>query len=78
MLFDPPPARRSFSPGEWLRLLIGTAFLGGGLLLGTVADDTISGAESDLVEAFSRLPDRLEEAFIGIAQLGDRWCPSPA
>lgn len=24
VLLDPPAARRSFSPGEWLRLLIGT------------------------------------------------------
>jgi undecaprenyl-diphosphatase len=69
LLYDPPPARRSFSPGEGLRLLIGTALLGLGLLLGTVAKDTISGAESDLVEGFSRLPDRVEEAVVGVAQL---------
>lgn len=75
LLFDPPPARRSFSPGEWLRLLIGTALLGLGLLAGTVAENTISGAESDLVEGFSGLPDRVEEAIIGVAQLGATLVP---
>lgn len=74
-LFDPPPARRSFSPGEWLRLLIGIVLLGVGLLLATVAEDTISGAESDLVEGFSRLPDRIEEAVIGVAQLAATIVP---
>ena len=75
LLFDPPPSRRSFSPGEWIRLLLGAVLLGLGLLLGTVAADTISGAESDLVEGFSRFPDRIEEAIIGLAQLGATLVP---
>jgi undecaprenyl-diphosphatase len=75
VLYEPPPPRRSFSAGEWLRLLIGASMLGVGLLLVTVAEDTISGAESDLVEGFSRLPDRAEEAIIGVAQLGATLVP---
>lgn len=60
---------------EWLRLLFGALLLGLGLLLGTVAEDTISGAESDLVEGFSQIPDRVEEAIIGVAQLGATLVP---
>ncbi len=74
-LYDPPATRRRFSPGEWVRLLIGLGFVGLGLLLGTVAEDTISGAESDIVEGFSRFPDRLEESIIGVAQLGATLVP---
>lgn len=68
-LYEAPPARRSFSPGEWLRPLIGVVFVVVGLLLDTVAEETTSGVESDIVEGFSNLPDRVEEALIGVAQL---------
>lgn len=75
VLYEPPPPRRRFSPGEWLRLLIGVVLVVVGLLLTTVAEDTISGAESDLVEGFSGLPDRVEEAVVGVAQLGAMLVP---
>ena len=56
-------------------MLIGVCLVGIGSLLETVAEDTISGAESDVAEGFSRLPDRVEEAVIGAAQLGAMLVP---
>jgi uncharacterized membrane protein YbhN (UPF0104 family)/tRNA A-37 threonylcarbamoyl transferase component Bud32 len=69
LLPAPPPIRRRFSPGDILRVLIGLGFLVVGLLLATVAKETLSGVESDVVEAVSRLPDEIEHGVIATAQL---------
>ena len=68
-LFDPPSSRRSFSPGDLLRLMIALVFLAVGVLLAVVADETISGAEADVIEGLSRLNDRLEQSIVAVAQL---------
>lgn len=74
-LFEPPPSRRRFSAGDGLRLVIGIVLLGVGVVLATVAEKTIGGAEADVVEAFSQLPDRIEQAIVGVAQLAAGLVP---
>ena len=69
LLSDPPSPRRRWSAGDGIRLLLGGSFFVVGLMAATIAEGTISGAEEDLVKAFSRLPDRLEQALVGVAQL---------
>ena len=69
LLPAPPPIRRRFSPGDILRVLVGLGFLVIGLLLATVAKETLSGVESDVVEAVSRLPDEIEHGVFATAQL---------
>jgi undecaprenyl-diphosphatase len=68
-LYEPPRSRRSFSPGDLLRLMIAVAFLVMAMFLVVVADETISGAEQDVVEGLSRLNDRLEQSIVAAAQL---------
>mgnify|MGYP001823831778 CR=1 FL=1 len=46
---DAPPIRRTFSPGDVLRVLSGLLLLGLGVLFATVAENTISGIESDVI-----------------------------
>jgi uncharacterized membrane protein YbhN (UPF0104 family) len=52
-----------------LRLLIGTALVALGLILATAAEHTVGGAQADVVDALARLPLRVEQAVVGIAQL---------
>ncbi len=61
--------RRVRSPSDLLRLLIGGALVALGLVLATVADRTVGGAQADLVDAVSRLPSTLEQAVVGVAQV---------
>ena len=69
VVFDPPPRRRSFSPGDVVRLLFGVALVVAGWLLTEVGRSTIAGVERDLVSAFARLPDGFERPILGAAQL---------
>ena len=61
--------RRVRSPSDVLRLLIGGALVALGLILATVADRTVGGAQADLVDAVSRLPEQLEQVVVGVAQV---------
>lgn len=74
-LFPPPPSSQRWAPGDLLRLLIGTAFVLVGLLAGRVAGSTISGVENDLVDAIDRIPNRVEEAVLGSAQIIATFVP---
>lgn len=69
VVFDPPPRRRSFSPGDVVRLLVGAALVVAGWLVTEVGRSTIAGVERDLVRAFARLPDGFERSILGAAQL---------
>lgn len=68
-LFEPPSERRSFSPGDVLRLLVGLAITGLGALIASSAQSTIAGLEEDLLRAFARLPNQAESAVLSLAQL---------
>jgi undecaprenyl-diphosphatase len=57
------------SASDVIRLLIGLALVLVGLVLATVADHTVGGAQADVVEAVSELPSRVEQAVVGVAQL---------
>ena len=78
VLFDPPPLRRSFASGDVLRLLVGALLILGGGLVAELAQATIEGIEEDLLDAFDRLPDRLEEIILRIAQLFTSVVPAVA
>jgi uncharacterized protein (TIRG00374 family) len=66
-VMDLRPARRERSPADLLRLLLGLVLLGAGLLAATLARNTVVGVEADIVEAYERLPDRLDEVLTAIA-----------
>jgi hypothetical protein len=66
-VFDPPPARRRFSPADVLRLVVGLILVGIGALVARGAQSTVRGLEEDLLEAFDRLPDAFEAGLVGPA-----------
>jgi uncharacterized membrane protein YbhN (UPF0104 family) len=68
-LFEPGPARRPFSAGDVVRLLLGLVLVAGGAVLAKVAQSTIEGIEADLLSAFARFPDGFEELLVSAAQL---------
>ena len=74
-LFEPPPASRSLAAGDLIRLLAGMGFLGLGLVAAGFAERTIAGVEGDLVDAISRIPDEVEQALLGAAQLIATFVP---
>lgn len=77
-LFAPPPAQRTFSPGDVVRLLVGVLLVLGGAMVATLAQSTIEGIEQDLLEAFARLPDRFERVVLSAAQLVTSVVPTVA
>ena len=60
---------QKWSPGDALRLIVGLAVLLLGLFLAAAAQNTIAGAEQDIVSWFNRLPDRAIGLVIGAGQL---------
>jgi uncharacterized membrane protein YbhN (UPF0104 family) len=61
------PRGRERSPADVLRLLLGLALLGAGLLAATVARNTVGGVEADIVEAYDHVPDRIAEVATALA-----------
>ena len=61
------PRHRERSASDVLRLLLGLALLGIGLVIHTWGRNTVRGAEADIVLAYERLPDRLAELVNGLA-----------
>jgi len=64
-------ARRyeKWAAGDRIRLVVGLVVLSVGLFLAVVAQNTIGGAEADLVGWFNRLPDRTIGLVVGTGQL---------
>jgi uncharacterized membrane protein YbhN (UPF0104 family)/tRNA A-37 threonylcarbamoyl transferase component Bud32 len=77
-LFETPPSRRPFSAGDVLRLVVGLVLALAGVLLARLARSTIGGLESDLLRAFGRLPDGLEEVVLTLAQAATSLIPTVA
>ena len=74
-LFPPPPARQRWAPGDLLRLLIGSMFVLIGLFAAGFAEGTISGVENDVVDAIGRIPESVEQAVLGTAQIMATFVP---
>jgi glycosyltransferase 2 family protein len=64
------PRRRVRSQADVVRLIVGLALVGVGVLVATWLRNTIGGAEEDLVEVYELVPDRFAEALTGLAVLG--------
>lgn len=77
-LFDPPPARRRWSAGDVIRLLIGLGVLVLGVVAASYADGTIAGVESDLIDGIDRIPDQVEQILLGTAQITATLVPLAA
>ena len=75
VLFPAPPAYQRWAPGDILRLLVGLGFVLVGLLATVYAEGTVSGAESDIVGALARIPDTIEQAVLGTAQIIATFVP---
>lgn len=75
VLFPPPPSRQKWSSVDLLRLLVGLVLGAAGLFAATFADGTISGVESDVIDAVGRIPDSIEQAVVGSAQIIATFVP---
>jgi glycosyltransferase 2 family protein len=64
------PRRRVRSQADAVRLIIGLALIGVGVLVATWLRNTIGGAEEDLVDVYERVPDRFAEVLTGLALIG--------
>lgn len=64
------PRRRVRSQADVVRLIIGLALIGVGVLVATWLRNTIGGAEEDIVDVYERVPDRFAEALTGLAVIG--------
>jgi undecaprenyl-diphosphatase len=72
------PRRRVRSQADVVRLIVGLALVGVGVLVATWLRNTIGGAEEDLVDVYERVPDRFAEVFTGLAVLGAGLIPAVA
>ncbi|MBX3314307.1 MAG: flippase-like domain-containing protein [Actinobacteria bacterium] len=78
VVFDAPPSRRPFSSTDVLRLVVGLLVLAAGILVAKLARSTVAGVEADLVSAFARLPDGIEQAVLRTAQFATSLLPTVA
>lgn len=69
VLFPPPPERQRWAPRQIVRLLIGLGAVGIGIIAASLAESTISGLESDVLDAIARIPDQVEQVVLGVAQI---------
>jgi glycosyltransferase 2 family protein len=69
------PRRRVRSQADVVRLIVGLALVGVGVLVATWLRNTIGGAEEDLVDVYERVPDRFAEVLTGVAVLGAGLVP---
>jgi uncharacterized membrane protein YbhN (UPF0104 family) len=72
------PRRRVRSQADVVRLIVGLALVGVGVLVATWLRNTLGGAEEDLVDVYERVPDRFAEVFTGLAVLGAGLVPMVA
>jgi glycosyltransferase 2 family protein len=64
------PRRRVRSQADVVRLIVGLALIGVGVLVATWLRNTLGGAEEDLADVYERVPDRFAEALTGLAVIG--------
>ncbi len=69
------PRRRVRSQADVVRLIVGLALVGVGVLVATWLRNTIGGAEEDLVDVYERVPDRFAEVLTGLAVVGAGLVP---
>ena len=74
-LFPPPSVRQRWAPGDLLRLLVASTFVVVGLFAVSFAEATISGVENDVVDAVGRIPNSVEQAVLGTAQIMATFVP---
>ncbi|HEY7069057.1 MAG TPA: lysylphosphatidylglycerol synthase transmembrane domain-containing protein [Acidimicrobiales bacterium] len=72
------PRQRVRSQADVVRLIVGLALVGVGVLVATWLRNTIGGAEEDLVDVYERVPDRFAEVFTGLVVLGAGLIPAVA
>ena len=58
-----------WAAGDRIRLVVGLVLLAIGLFLAALAQNTIGGAEADVIEWFKRLSDRSIGLVVGAGQL---------
>ncbi|MFT4658025.1 MAG: uncharacterized membrane protein YbhN (UPF0104 family) [Candidatus Aldehydirespiratoraceae bacterium] len=75
VLFPPPKAQQRWAPGQIIRLLIGLGAVGIGIVAASFAESTISGVESDVLDAIGRIPDQVEQVVLGAAQIIATFVP---
>jgi glycosyltransferase 2 family protein len=61
------PRRRVRSQADVVRLIVGLALIGVGVLVATWLRNTLGGAEEDLADVYERVPDRFADALTGLA-----------
>jgi uncharacterized membrane protein YbhN (UPF0104 family)/tRNA A-37 threonylcarbamoyl transferase component Bud32 len=64
-----PARRRRFSPGDVLRLLLGAGLALAGVLLTSIGQGTMRGLEEDVARGLARLPNRVEDGLLAVAQM---------
>lgn len=75
VLFPPPAPQRRWAPEQIIRLLIGVGAVGVGILAASFAESTITGIESDVLDAIARIPDQVEQVVLGAAQIIATFVP---
>jgi uncharacterized membrane protein YbhN (UPF0104 family) len=75
VLFPPPSAQQRWAPRQIIRLMIGLGAVGVGIVAASLAESTITGIESDVLDAIERIPDQVEQAVLGAAQIIATFVP---
>jgi uncharacterized membrane protein YbhN (UPF0104 family)/tRNA A-37 threonylcarbamoyl transferase component Bud32 len=63
------PSRRRFSPGDVLRLLVGVGIALLGLFVALVGRSTANGLEADIARLLARVPKRVVDGMLALAQM---------
>jgi uncharacterized membrane protein YbhN (UPF0104 family) len=75
VLFPPPSAQQRWAPGQIIRLMVGLGAVVVGIVAAALAESTISGVESDVLDAIGRVPDQVEQVVLGAAQIIATFVP---
>jgi uncharacterized membrane protein YbhN (UPF0104 family) len=75
VLFPPPSPQQRWAPGQIIRIMIGLGAVGIGIVAASFAESTISGVESDVLDALGRIPDQVEQVVLGAAQIIATFVP---
>jgi glycosyltransferase 2 family protein len=72
---DETRSRLPFSAGDKIRLIVGLVLVVGGGVIASVGKATIRGIETDLADAFARLPNAFESAILSLTQFVTSFIP---